>query len=209
MSEAPVPAKSWPDVLAPFSDLIKTLLGPAAEQYGLSWGESAYVFRRKRLVRPLEKARKELAEAGIEPRAVKVPLLHDILDRGSLEDNDNLQDMWANLLVNAAGGKTLVTTAFTDILKSLSTEEAAFLMLLFRREYDDASTSHLGAVPFGNLSRLGLVQTAPSVPRTATGADNHGLRVTVGFYPEQRCYLTELGIAFIQACTASKATKEA
>jgi len=116
--------------------------------------------------------------------------------------------MWANLLVSAAGGKTLVTTAFTDILKSLSTEEAAFLMMLFRGNYDDASSHHLGAVLFGNLTRLGLIQTAPSVPRTATGADNHGLRVTVGFYPEQRCYLTELGIAFIQACAAPKSTKE-
>src|SRR5262249_53557 len=129
MSEAPVPAKSWPDVLAPFSDLIKTLFGPAAEQYGLAWGESAYLFRSKRLARLLEKASKQLAEAGTEPHAVRVPLLHDIVDRGSLEDNDNLQDMWATLLANVAGGK-LVETAYVDILKSLSFDEAVFLTML-------------------------------------------------------------------------------
>jgi hypothetical protein len=84
MSEAPVPAKTWPDVLAPFSDLMKTLLGPAAEQYGLAWGESAYLFRRKRLTRLLEKASKQLAEAKIEPHAVKFPLLNDIVIEGAL-----------------------------------------------------------------------------------------------------------------------------
>lgn len=201
-----MPAKTWPDVLAPFSDLIKTLCGPAAEQYGLAWGESAYLFRRQRLARLLEKASKRLAEAQIEPHTVKFPLLNDIVDRGSLEDNDFLQDMWANLLVTAAGGKTLVTTAFTDILRSLSTEEAHFLML-FRDEIDDTCSCSIDAVPFGNLTRLGLVKTEPSVPRTATTSGFQGLRVTVGQYPEQRCYLTELGWAFLHACTTPKLEK--
>src|SRR5262249_54388590 len=206
MSEAPVPAKTWPDVLAPFSDLMKTLLGPAAEQYGLAWGESAYLFRRKRLARLLEKASKQLAEAKIEPHAVKFPLLNDIVDRGSLEDNDNLQDMWANLLANAAGGRTLVSTAFVDILKSLSFDEAVFITMLSNGAMGDSATWNLDPVQFGNLKRLGLIMTEEElmVPKTAAGIDAHALRIAMGHTPEELCYLTDLGMAFINACTSPK-----
>lgn len=210
MSESPVPAKTWPDVLAPFSDLIKTLLGPAAEQYGLSWGESAYLFRRKRLARLLEKASKQLAEAQIEPHTVKFPLLHDIVDRGSLEDNDDLQDMWANLLAYAAGGQTPVTTAFVDILRSLFFDEAVFLTMLSNGAMGDRATWNLDPVQFGNLKRLGLIMTEEDlmVPRTAASIDAHAMRIAMGHTPEELCYLTDLGMAFIDACTVAKPQKQ-
>jgi hypothetical protein len=206
MSQAPVPAKTWPDVLAPFSDLIKTLLGPAAEQYGLVWGESAYLFRRKRLARLLEKASNRLAEARIEPHAVKFSLLNDIVERGGLEDNDSLQDMWANLLANASGGQTLVTTAFVDILKSLSFDEAVFVTMLSNGAMGDRATWNLDPVQFGNLKRLGLIMTEEDlmVPRTAAGIDAHAMRIAMGGMPEELCYLTDLGMAFVNACMAPK-----
>ena len=209
MSEAPAPAKTWPDVLAPFSDLIKTLFGPAAEQYGLAWGESAYLFRRKRLARLLEKASNQLAEAGTEPHAVRVLLLHDIVDRGSLEDNDNLQDMWATLLANAAGGK-LVETAYVDFLKSLSFDEAVFLTMLLTGAMGDSATWHLDPAQCGNLKRLGLIITEEevSVPKVGSGLGVHTMRIEVGGAPEEMCYLTDLGWAFINACVPPKATKQ-
>lgn len=42
MSDPSVPAKSWPDVLAPFSELIERLCGPAFEQFGFSWGRGIW-----------------------------------------------------------------------------------------------------------------------------------------------------------------------
>lgn len=210
MSEATAPAKTWPDVLAPFSDLIKTLCGPAIEQYGLAWGDSAYLFRRKRLARLLEKVSKQLADAGIKPQAVKFPLLQDIVDRGSLEDDDNLQEMWASLLVNAAGGKTLVTTAFPDMLKSLSTDEAAFLSLLFHGAMDDSATWNLDPVHFGNLRRLNLIAAGGEgrMPTADVAWASHAMRISVGGDREALCILTDLGWAFINACTGPKPSSQ-
>jgi hypothetical protein len=114
--------------------------------------------------------------------------------------------MWANLLANAAGGQTLVTTAFVDILKSLSFDEAVFLTMLFSGAMGDSSMWNLDPVQYGNLRRLGLIMTDEerSVPRTAAGIDGYAMRIAMGHTPEELCHLTDLGMAFISACTAPK-----
>ena len=94
--------RGWPDVLAPFTDLMHSLCASAFTEYGLAWGDSAKVFRLRRLKRLLEKTQERLSESGSQPEAVKFSLLNDIMNHGSAEDDDDIQDRWANLLSNAA-----------------------------------------------------------------------------------------------------------
>lgn len=80
--------------------LIQKLLGPASETIGLMINDWAKVWRYRNLVavmhriERIEQKRGEIgARARIEPR-IAVPAIEAI----SLEDNEDLQELWANLL---------------------------------------------------------------------------------------------------------------
>jgi Abortive infection alpha len=120
-------------IYAPIESIVKTLAGPAAEEIGLSLRDSVQAWRLKRQIRLFERVKKICEEAGIKPQAVKMSLLFEIMEKGSLEENDELQDIWANMLSNAADPKraSLVTTAFPEILKQLCIEEVRFLNKIF------------------------------------------------------------------------------
>lgn len=62
------------EVLAPVTDILRQLLGPAA------------------------------TEAGLELKIVTPRILFPILESGSIEDDENMRDRWAALLANTATG---------------------------------------------------------------------------------------------------------
>src|ERR1700739_3481555 len=122
----------------PIEGIVKTIAGPAAEEIGLALRDSVRIFRFKRQVRFFKQVEQVCREGSIKPKAVRLPLLLDIIDRASIEDDDEIQDMWANLLVNAADSRhePPVVAAFLDVLKQLSKVEALFLKHLFVLEED-------------------------------------------------------------------------
>lgn|SRR5262249_22193729 len=113
----------------PIESIVKTLAGPAAEEIGLGFRDSVQAWRFKRQVRLFKRVQELCAESGINPQAVKLSFLFDVVDKATLEENDDLQDLWANLLANAADPeyKSLISTAFPEILRQLSKDEAVFL----------------------------------------------------------------------------------
>jgi len=90
------------------TDIFGKIAGPAAEELGLTLRDRVRLFRFERQVRLLGQFKGICEKAGIEPKAVRIPLLFDILDRATLEEDDNLQDLWANLLANAADPRELI-----------------------------------------------------------------------------------------------------
>lgn len=81
--------------------------------------------------------------------------------------------------------------------------------VLAQGQWDDRSTWHLGPVQYGNLKHLGLIASEEelSVPRTAS-IDAHALKIVMGHTPKESCYLTGLGMAFVNACMPPKPEKE-
>jgi Abortive infection alpha len=208
----------------PIESIVKTLAGPAAEEIGLSFRDSVQVWRFKRQVRLFERVKKICNDAGIKPQAVKPSLLFDVVDKATLEEDDDLQDRWANLLANAADsrGMVLVKTAFPDILRQISREEAAYIDDLFDimqkaevnliRTYDEEEQEHtpqLDAVSYDNLQRLRLIDGNPeTIPAVAVTASLEELERGGNRYKRltQETYqLTFLGEAFVKACKAPKA----
>jgi|ERR1044071_62901 hypothetical protein len=118
---------------APVEGIVKILAGPAAEEIGLSLRDSVQAWRLKRQIRLFQRVKKICENAGIKPQAVKMSLLFEIMEKGSLEEDDELQDIWANMLSNAADPKraSLVTTAYPEILKQLCIVEVKFLEGIF------------------------------------------------------------------------------
>src|SRR5581483_8633125 len=70
--------------------------------------------------------------AGKAPQPVPGRLLLPILEKGSLEEDGDLQQRWAALLANSAAQPENVLPAFVSILAELSPVEAALLERLRR-----------------------------------------------------------------------------
>jgi hypothetical protein len=118
--------------LAPFTDLMRQIGGPAAQELGLAWQDSLKVWRFKRRIRLLEKLQQYISEKGINPKVVSMKLLLPAIEYGSLEDCDELQDRWAALLTTAATSEDELPSAFSEILKQLSTREVRLLDSIHR-----------------------------------------------------------------------------
>jgi len=76
-----------------------------------------------------DRARKFLDSRGIEPNSyheVPIKTLLPIMELGSLEDDDTLQDKWAKLLASAVAGET-IHPSYTKILSEISKNEALML----------------------------------------------------------------------------------
>ena len=121
-------------LMKPVSDIVAKIAGPAADELGLTVQDHIRVFRFRRQVRLFEQVKKICCEAGIEPRRVPLKLLAPIVENASLEEDNDLQDIWANLLTNAADPRPderSVLPSFSHILKELTASDVKFLNRLY------------------------------------------------------------------------------
>jgi hypothetical protein len=151
---------------------------------------------------------------------VALNVLHPLLESASLQEDDELQERWANLLANAADPRkgSPVTPAFIAILKDLSPREVKFLDALFKAakgvklqmslaglqvQYREANLarkpapqtmahySHLPVLDSDDEAEFEIVMDILSRARIlAESAGNH----------EGPHRFTGLGFAFVRAC---------
>lgn len=186
------------------------LNGPLDVASGIIKDKLTYI-RWERRVRLMDRATEFLHQRGLEAptRSVPMSIIVPILQLGSMEEDNELQDLWAQLLVNAAdtGSGIVVQPAFIGILQNLSSHDAVILEKIysFPVEYESLAlyTSQLPAtvltgkpsaetdppvdvkLSLGNLSRLGLIEGA------MFWGGNSNFRYV---------YQTVLGRAFVKAC---------
>jgi hypothetical protein len=171
-------------------------LGPSQELWGAITSGIHYHFY-PRVVRQALAAAEKIRGLDIPQRAyAEIPdkLLKAILEGGATEDDEGMQERWANLLANAiAKSPARVRLAFPRILLEIEPSEAAALDLLYE---DDP--------PFRTLIRD--LDTRISI--FAEGLDNlvrlEVLRYTrdegnLGGAPEG-VESTDLGAEFVSAC---------
>jgi hypothetical protein len=198
-------------LLEPVKDVMRRLLGPAATEIGLAWGDSFRVWRLKRVVRLLEEVEHLAADNGVQLKPVAPRLLFPILEAASLQDDEELYNRWIALLTNfASDHDSSLLPSFPETLRQLTPEEARFL----DKAYDDVEDAHRETPPrlerisgellkstsqvmMDDLERLQLV-TRNSV--LVTGGDE-GINI---FPAGNHLHLSELGKAFIRACRAPK-----
>src|ERR1700685_263300 len=119
--------------MQPFSDLLQALLGPSAEEAGLLLRDYVTAFRVEKRIQLLDRLRKVLGRAGIKPSRVPMNLLGPIFEAATLEENSELQQIWANMLANAANPESLdaVAPSFPGILKEMRPADVKFLEALY------------------------------------------------------------------------------
>jgi hypothetical protein len=112
----------------------KIVGGPLEQTAGLLEDRLAHM-RAERQMRFMAKTEQLIRELGIEHHTRPVPLkiALPILQAATIEDNDDLQDMWAHLLANATNPASAaeVTVSMVTILKDFGTLEASILNAVY------------------------------------------------------------------------------
>jgi len=123
------------EAMRPFANLIEKLFGAAAEQIGGAWADSLAVRRQIRQIRLLKKLQAAIDKAGFEPRRIPDTFWVPVLQEALLQDDETIQERWANLLANAADPRqgNIISPSFPSILKQLTAREAHFLDSLYQR----------------------------------------------------------------------------
>jgi hypothetical protein len=188
-------------------DLIKSFLekaiGPSAEELGLAISDNLKIRRFKNQIKNLDKAKKIAQENNISIKQINLKALFPYLEGVALEEDETLQEMWANLFVNYIDtNKNLTMTVFPDMLKHLSSNEVK--MLIFMKDNHGRIKKnrwHTDSIDFpgqytleemGNLARLGLIREEGNFSMY----DGNKIEQLM---PEDY-YLTELGDALLNAC---------
>lgn len=118
-----IPPEASKDIVA----FTQRLLGPAADAADFL-GDKIRFYRWRSALRTLQRAEEFALEQGIEPKEVPLKFLVPFLEKCSLEDEESeLVDAWANLLIGAIGEYSPLHMAYTDILAKMSFAEATFL----------------------------------------------------------------------------------
>lgn len=196
--------------------LLRSLLGPAASELGQMAGIQAYFWKMDLLQACLEKAAEKMQRLGIEPKQVKGKFLKPLLEGAAMEDEPELQELWANLLASAAVDGE-IHPSFADILSKLAAADAQCLQEFDRRGLPASPDGSDNQASLDNLVRLGLCQKqmrlqnkaqtklgslAGPLWRIASGTTAGGV---VGFARNEpyllmeRYVVTDLGHRFLEA----------
>jgi hypothetical protein len=193
-------------------DALSFIADPLREVVGMAT-DTMKAKRQMNQIRLAEQFQKCLREHGLEAPSRAIPLSFSVplIESASLEEDDELQNIWARMLANAAdaASPTERRTAFINMLKDMTAFDVMLLARIARitpltndgfvytlnfpdsddqRDSGKRPAAHSAdvAVSLGNLLRLGCI--------TARGSYGGPLSLS-------HIRLTELGAAFIAACT--------
>lgn len=96
-----------------------------------TFGDGVRLWRWKRSVRMLERATKFARERGIAPGEIPTSVLFPLLELAANEDNDEMTDRWAYLLMSAAGDPTTIPPSYPRMLSELSRTDVRVLDLAY------------------------------------------------------------------------------
>jgi hypothetical protein len=119
------------------------------------------------------KAYLTLLNIGFSPGPIALKILHPAIAAASLEEDEALQTIWANLLANAADPREVnrVPPSFTTVLKDLTSWDVKFLDALVRQAETRVSEDGL---PNGPLE---IVEFYPPDLQSAADAAKRGYDV--------------------------------
>jgi hypothetical protein len=144
MSEVPDPTGGWAkateatanaskEAIQAGRDLGSFVSGPAGEIVGMLW-DHLKVVRFERQIRLRDRVHHFLTERSMDSPTRTIPLKIGLplLDHATLEEDDELQDIWARLLINGGDADSGVELrkAFVSILADLSAFDAQLLAVI-------------------------------------------------------------------------------
>lgn len=105
-------------------DFLGKLISPAVEEMGLLLSDNIKYLRFKNQVRILNKAEKYVKKKNIQIKEIPLKILVPLLENASLEEDEDIQDKWANMIANLADSNSnLQNQIFPYLLSQVSIEE--------------------------------------------------------------------------------------
>ena len=146
--------------------LVKTVFQPLFEETGLLAGDVVRGWRARNLGRVLERTERKLRDKGLgteDINAIKMTVGLPLIEKASCQDDEVLQDMWANLIVSGVteDGKTRgfsLDVTYVEILAQFSRVDCEALTFLVEEAFDGLSFDEQGVdfVHFRDVSRSDL-----------------------------------------------------
>lgn len=194
--------------------IAKYIHSPIEQAMGIVEDHLRYL-RWERQVRLTQRAQEFLKARGLSAPTRPVPLkiAIPIMVEGSLEEDDQLQDIWAQLLVNAADKESGIEVRhmFLSILKDLTPLDVLALKIIYSIPEEDARsglwTVHLPDRILTNKDQPGHVQGSPTpeMQMTLSNLLRLGLITSTSTWGGDltHSYIgqTVLGREFVKACS--------
>ncbi|MCW3102426.1 MAG: hypothetical protein JWO09_866 [Bacteroidetes bacterium] len=179
---------------------LKKLVGPSVEEMGLLFADNVKKWRFNNQVKNLKKIKEKLEKDNIPARVINPKVLFPYLEAISLEEDNDLHELWANLITNYIDpAKNLETIVYPEILRQLSSKEVKIIDDFYSGElieWDGLPTPATYSEPkytafeCANLVRLGLVKTMVNVD----------FAFVKNIETHSSVRVTHFGHAFYQAC---------
>ena len=100
------------------------LITPTIEETGLLLKDQVTMWKFKNQVKMLNKAKDICEKNGISPKTVSLKLLCPLLDYSAIEEDEDLQDKWAQLLANMVDSQQNIDNhVFPYLLSQISSNE--------------------------------------------------------------------------------------
>lgn len=207
---------------------------PLKEASNIIYDDIRYL-RVKNQVRLLCKAKAYFEKQGLQPNKIPTKVIVPLLEHGSLEDDMDLQERWANLLINSAIPETKndFFASYIEILKQISPEEALILDFLYDYYFDNKFSIYYTQEKYesikgykvdhfilyiDNLFRLNIIKSCLSEDINDELSSEMTFRGTWGsdtqLYPynlwnvnTDTTKFTTLGLDFIRSCRINKNPK--
>lgn len=194
--------------------ILGKLLGPSADVYGQMLANGAQMRLLKNQIKNFKKVQKIIDDNGIEIKQVNLKVLFPYLNGVALEDDETLQDMWANLFVNYIdASKALIETVYPNILSQLSTQNVKIINYMARNERKlemdpienlDKVAKSIESLP--NLIGLGIIEQVFVKPKLPPGTSrsptiNDLTLPDIDRSKPTSFILTSFGMNFLKACS--------
>ncbi len=109
--------------------LLKTLFGPSFTELGGLIADEVKLRRFNNQVKIFTRAQERLRQNNINPQAVSLKVLAPLIEYSSLEEDENLQNKWSNLIAHVVGGNPEIVFQQNciAILNRISSHDAILL----------------------------------------------------------------------------------
>lgn len=195
-------------IVNPIVNFLKRIAEPVADEIGATLQDNIKYWRFNNQLRNLEKVKKKVQDKNLNIKQVNLKIMFNYLDGVANEDDENIQNIWANLLTNYIDSeKNLVVNVYPLILRQLASNELTIL------KYFDSKDGEirLEEVPseinytneeISNLERLGLI----SKKNVSIYLGKSKLKLEGSRYnPLDKAFryykLTDFGYDFLKACS--------
>jgi hypothetical protein len=162
--ELNIKSSTLDNIIEPIKELLLKIVGPVADEIGNSFADNIKYWRFKNQLRNLEKVKAKATQKGITLKQINLKVMFDYLEGVSLEEDNDIQEMWANLLTNYIdSGKNLKVNVYPLILRQVSSNEVNILkfMDLNKGALHLEPTKEIMEIEdaeLANLERLGLIK---------------------------------------------------